>query len=123
VKQILACLVLLVVATVPGAASADTIPHKAPADHHAAQASDDAEQQRKVGTATAGVLILVGVAAIGLLLIAAAIIWGGKVRRLVRYEAPEPTRQDDLWYLRKERPADDTPSTEPSAEESPADGS
>lgn len=86
----------------------------------AAPHPDEAEQQRRQNTVTVGVLILVGVAAIGLLLIAGALIWGAKVRRMVRPTEVEPTRHDDLWYLRKgkqvvgdtEESADDGPPIE-----------
>lgn len=85
----------------------------------------EAEKQRRQNTVTVGVLILIGVAAVGLLLISAALIWGSKVRRMVRQPPAEPSRQDDLWYLKNkieaEEPAADGP--DPRAMEPPADGS
>lgn len=69
----------------------------------------DAERERRQHTVAIGTLLLVGVAAIGLLLVAATLIWGAKVRRLSRGPHAEPTRSDDLWFLRKpaamDRPA------------------
>lgn len=74
------------------------------------------EQQRREGTFTAGVLLLIGVTAVGLLLIAAAILWGAKVRRLVRRPQARSAKQDELWYLRKSPPP---PDSGDSADEEP----
>lgn len=74
------------------------------------------EQQRRQNTFTAGMLLLVGVLAVGLLLIAAAIVWGAKIRRLARRPEPGSARPDDLWYLRKPRPP---PEPGPSTDENP----
>jgi hypothetical protein len=71
---------------------------------------DEQQQQlqRRQNTFTAGVLLLIGVVTVGLLLIAAAIVWGAKVRRLARHAEPPSGRQDDLWYLRHaSRPSED----------------
>lgn len=77
-------------------------------------------QKRKQDTATVGVLILVGVTAIGLLLIAGALIWGAKVRRLARTPTAEPTQQDDLWSLRKGATSDGTTTDDESADPPPS---
>lgn len=45
--------------------------------------------------------MLLGIAAIGLLVIAGALIWGAKTRRLVRKPELGGIGQDDLWYLRQ----------------------
>lgn len=76
------------------------------------------QQQRRQTTFTAGVLLLIGVTTIGLLLIAAAIIWGAKVRRLVRRPDPPFSAPDQLWYLRKSAgPPPAAPADEPSGSE------
>lgn len=79
----------------------------------------DEQQQRRQNTFTAGVLLLLGVLAVGLLLMAAAIVWGAKVRRLARRPEPGSARPDELWYLRKTRPPPE-PGTSPD-EKPPAD--
>lgn len=58
------------------------------------------QRQRRENTFTAGVLLLIGVVTVGLLLIAAAIVWGAKVRRLARHAERPSGRQDEFWYLR-----------------------
>lgn len=69
------------------------------------------EQDRRQNTFTAGVLLLIGVTAIGLLLIAAAIVWGAKVRRMARRPEPRSSQRDDLWYLRGRIPSADPDET------------
>lgn len=56
------------------------------------------ERQRRV--VTAGMLLLVGIAFVGLLLVGLTIIWGSRVRRLARRPLPEQSPVDDLWYLK-----------------------
>ena len=66
----------------------------------APQTSDADESQRQRNRASAGVLLLLGVVAVGVLVIAGVVISGAKLRRLARGGEPGPTEQDELWYLR-----------------------
>ncbi len=56
----------------------------------------------------AAALLLVGIAVVGLILILLILLWGVRVRRVMRTRLPPTGRQDELWYLRpnKEHPAD-----------------
>lgn len=79
--------------------------------------AEEEEQRRRQNTVAAGVLILLGVAAIGLLLIAGALIWGGKLRRMVREPVEPRTQEDDLWYLRHPDAAEADPEQQSSQRE------
>lgn len=70
-------------------------PVAAPAGSEAPMAED--EKQR---AATAAVYLAVGVAFVGILLIALVLIWGIRVRRLARRRVPSQSLPDPLWYLR-----------------------
>jgi hypothetical protein len=79
-----------------------------------------AQRRHKTRVAeVAGLLLLILVAA-GVLLVAGVIVWGARVRRLVRAPLPKPSEPDPLWYLRKKPrpPVDTTP--DPSHEEDAA---
>jgi len=76
-----------------GAAPAGPSPQRIPAAN---------EQQRRV--VTAGMLLLVGIAFVGLLLVGLTIVWGSRVRRLARRPLPEQSPVDELWYLKPKKP-------------------
>lgn len=72
-------------------------------------ADDAAEQLRRHNLVSALFILLGGVCIVGVALIAGTIIWGAKFRRLARQPLAGPTRQDELWYLKKPSVTDDRP--------------
>ena len=77
-----------------------------PSDHSSAQtqesrsASETPDAERRRHTATVGILLLLGVVAVGVLAVAGALIAGARLRRLARQTERAPSRQDELWYLK-----------------------
>ena len=49
---------------------------------------------------TAAMLVIAGVAFLGLMLVGLTILWGVRVRRLARRPLPEQSPIDELWYLK-----------------------
>jgi hypothetical protein len=78
----------------------ETLPEVA-SDHSGSFSSGDANRGKKKGTVTAAVLVLLGIMAIGGLLIVTTIFWGMRLRRLARSRSGEKTNVDSLWYLKK----------------------
>jgi len=62
----------------------------------------------------AGVVALVGIACVGMMLILLAILWGHRVRRIIRRQPSKPTATDEFWYLRPKRRGEGPPSASPS---------
>jgi hypothetical protein len=87
-------------------------------------AAGEKERQRRQRVVTAAVIILTGIAAIGLLLVAAALVWGNRTRKLVRRSDPPSQPVDPFWYLRKpisqEEQTPDEEREQPSMNRSPA---
>jgi len=77
---------------------------------------DTPEEQRRQNLATILFMLLGGVCIVGIALIAGTMIWGAKLRRLARVPESGPTRQDELWYLKKPPPTGEgTGDGEPSS--------
>ena len=92
------------------------------ADHAATDAPaddprDPAVLHRKEGMATVAVLLLAGIAAVGVATIGIIVIWGFRVRRTIREPLPKTAKPDELWYLRSKAglPRDERPRTGGSA--------
>ncbi len=64
------------------------------------RAAEQTNRPSRKHAAMAGLLILVGVASAGLMLLALVVIWGRRVRRMTRKTLPKHSQVDDLWYLR-----------------------
>jgi hypothetical protein len=90
--------------------TADNAATDAPAD----DPRDPAVLHRKEGMATVAVLLLAGIAAIGVATIGMIVIWGFRVRRTIREPLQKTAKPDELWYLRAKAglPRDKTPRTE-----------
>lgn len=67
----------------------------------------EAERQRRERVVTGGMLLLAGIAAAGAALVGLVVLWGVRVRRVLRRPLPEQSARDNLWYL---RPKKETPS-------------
>lgn len=67
-----------------------------PADRRPAQR----EARRAAGAA---VYLLAGILAVGILLIALVMIWGHRLRRIIRTAPARSTSLDEFWYLRQNR--------------------
>lgn len=93
--------------------NANHVATDAPAD----DPRDPAVLHRKEGMATVAVLLLAGIAAIGVATIGMIVIWGFRVRRTIREPLPKTAKPDELWYLRSKAglPRDERPRTEGSA--------
>ena len=50
-----------------------------------------------------GVVLLAGVAILGVFLMAMVLVWGNRVRRMTRRPLPTQCRGDELWYLRPKK--------------------
>ena len=61
---------------------------------------DEKERRAK---ATAGVAALAGITILGVVFAAVIIIWGARLRRLVREPLPATGRQDPFWFLRPDK--------------------
>ncbi len=60
------------------------------------------EQERRVKV-TAGLAALAGITITGIVLAAVIVIWGGRLRRLVREPLTATGRQDPFWFLRPKK--------------------
>jgi hypothetical protein len=84
---------------------------------------DPVDVRRKEGMATIAVLLLAGIAAIGVATIGIIVIWGFSVRRTIREPLPKTAKPDELWYLRSKSglPREERPRTggEAGASDSP----
>lgn len=67
---------------------------------------DGVDTQRQQHLVSILIMLLAGVGIVGVLMIGAAMIWGAHVRRIVRHVDHSPTRQDELWYMRRPPPDD-----------------
>ena len=66
--------------------------------------------ERSSRIATAAFLLLMGIVALGVLLLATVLLLGSRARRLVRQPLPEIPPQDPDWFLRKKlEPPDVSP--------------
>jgi len=66
--------------------------------------------ERSGHIATAAFLLLMGIVALGVLLLATVLLLGSRARRLVRQPLPEVPPQDPDWFLRKKlEPPDASP--------------
>ncbi len=52
---------------------------------------------------TLGIVLLAGIAMLGVLLLAIVLVWGSRIRRLARNPLPVQCRGDELWYLRAKK--------------------
>ncbi len=58
----------------------------------------------------AGVLLLAGLIVLGLTLMAITVVWGARLRRIVRRPVEPSSKPDELWYLhRSARTVGDSP--------------
>lgn len=75
--------------------------------------TDPIDVRRKEGMATVAVLLLAGIAAIGVATIGIIVIWGFRVRRTIREPLPKTAKPDELWYLRSKAglPREERPRT------------
>lgn len=83
-------------------------------------AASDEPQEESKEAATIGFLLLSVITFTGLSLVAFVVIWGHRVRRVVRGSLPSQSARDELWYLRppKEQPEDAAgPADGPAADE------
>lgn len=76
---------------------------------------DGIEDEQRQNLVTVMLMLLGGVCLVGVALIAGTMIWGAKLRRLARVPERHPTRQDDLWYLKKPSPPSGAGKEEPSS--------
>jgi hypothetical protein len=58
----------------------------------------DEEEKRQV--LTAGVLLVAGILMVGVILIALVMVWGARMRRVVRTKSEPIPPPDPLWYLK-----------------------
>ena len=75
-------------------------------------AADAPNQEEKERIATAAISLLALIAFAGLCLIALAIFWGYRTRRIARTPLPPARPLDPFWYLRRPKhtsPEDDKP--------------
>ena len=84
---------------------------------------EDVERQRRQNLASVLTILLAGIGITGVMLIAATIIWGAKLRRIVRLPETGPTQQDELWYLKKPPPADAGSERDVHTSDDPSSGS
>lgn len=61
------------------------------------------ELMRRERVVTAGTMVLVGIVAVGLTLIAVVMILGRRFRRVARQRPASPTVVDELWYLKSKK--------------------
>lgn len=54
-------------------------------------------------TAAVGILLLVLTGVIGLTLFVLLLMWGHRIRTMVRQPLPAQSRQDEFWYLRPDK--------------------
>lgn len=89
-------------------------------EHETGSTTEPARKPRQ-DVVTAALLVIGGIAAVGLFLMALTIFWGGRLRRLARRPLPEQSPIDELWYLKpsKQRPGDASIQTEPTGPTTP----
>ena len=106
-------LTVFVVASGDAAFSQQGEPEVWPSGAAAPVAEQPPDEEEKRQVATAGVLLVAGILMVGVILIALVMLWGARMRRVVRTRS-EPTRPPDpLWYL---KPKPGTRTGGPSAE-------
>ena len=90
----------------PAATGAQAPAHKSSPEEKAKEQTDQtgtpnrAQRQRLVMVA---VLMLAGVASVGLALLVFVILWGFRIRRMMRTPPPKQSPLDELWYLRPKK--------------------
>ena len=127
IRKIATVWILCAVASgVPAVAAARTStppqPEHGPTDNLSraeAEAIAPHPQKEHQEVITAAMLVIAGVACMGLMLIGLTILWGVRVRRLARQPLPEQSPIDELWYLKPKKSlpgasADEPGSTGPS---------
>lgn len=65
------------------------------------------ERQRRERVVTGGMLLVAGIAAAGAALLGLVVLWGVRVRRILRQPLPEQSARDEFWYLKSKK---ETPS-------------
>lgn len=73
-------------------------------DSSSSEAESDDEgterDERRLRVGTAGMILLGLIGILGVFGLAFSIIWGGRLRRIVRQDRAEETTYDPLWYLK-----------------------
>jgi len=65
-------------------------------------ADEEAARRRAYST---GIVMLGGILICGVSLVALALLWGNRMRRIARQPLPKVAPRDDLWYLKaKDKP-------------------
>ena len=80
-----------------------------PAPDPQAAARTRAQQRRLM----AGLVIVAGILALGLALIALVIVWGHRARGVSRRPLDSAAEGDPLWFLKPEKPASESPARGP----------
>ena len=97
---------ITVTASASFAQNAGDAPPNAAAGNEPDLRSDDEPpltDEKKQQTVTVAVYLAFGVALLGMLLIVLVLVWGVRVRRLVRTRVPSQSLPDPLWYLRNRK--------------------
>lgn len=77
--------------------------------------------EKRQGLATAGIVLLAGIACSGLLLLAVVLILGRRARRIARAPVPSCAPPDELWYLRTRQKAEEILRRPPPPRDASAD--
>ena len=122
----LGCVLLCGVMPLLSLAAAEP-PQQSGRNQPAARDRGDAPQipaERKRRAAELATYLVILLAITGTLLVVVTVLWGFRVRRVVRKVLPPVSPVDELWYLRaKEKPASDRPARSSGASPPPqADG-
>ncbi len=86
------------------------------------ESADDTPQEGELNSSrrdrirTVGVLLLGLVVVLGGFAMAFSVIWGGRLRRIIRRNPAEPTDYDPFWYLRKRSAPADQAKEAPASE-------
>lgn len=99
-RIVLRMLIVVTLLWASAAAKPLAMPSESPPTRVSRTSATRAEHEHQQRVATAAVLLLVGVACLGAVMLALVVWWGFRVRRLARSRRPEPTVYDELWYLR-----------------------
>ena len=120
----LACLMLTIVVFPLGAARAEEsnstgTPASGQMDNALPEAADPPEDREteKQRRAMAGLVVLCGILLGGLVFVVLVMVWGNRLRRMIRADLPaQKTLQKDLWFLKPSKSSAENSDQPPSSQ-------